>query len=155
MPQPPARCPPRRAPHHRRRAGHRVPPERPYTGLGFAGVDVFLVLSGYLVTAGLLRDTQRLGRPRFARFWQRSFKWLLPAATLVLLGVPIYATVFMPLFRRTAAASDVAWTAIYLGNWHFMKRGPGNSREPRAIGRLSSSGRRPSQRRGARRHRPS
>lgn len=50
---------------------------------GFAGVDVFFVLSGYLITAGLLADTAKHGRPRFARFWQRRFLRLLPAATLV------------------------------------------------------------------------
>ncbi|SHJ84834.1 Acyltransferase family protein [Tessaracoccus bendigoensis DSM 12906] len=92
----------------------------PRLGLGFAGVDVFFVLSGYLITSGLLRDTQLYGRPQFAKFWQRRFKRLLPAATLVLLGVLTYATFFIPLFRRTAASEDVAWTALYLANWHFM-----------------------------------
>lgn len=92
----------------------------PYLGPGFAGVDVFFVLSGYLITSGLLRDTQRYGHPQFAQFWQRRFKRLLPAATLVLLAVLTYATFFMPLFRRTAAANDVTWTAVYLANWHFM-----------------------------------
>lgn len=92
----------------------------PHLGLGFAGVDVFFVLSGYLITAGLLRDTQLHGRPRYAKFWQRRFKRLLPAATLVLLTVLVYATFFMPLFRRTAASWDVFWTSLYMANWHFM-----------------------------------
>ena len=92
----------------------------PFLGLGFAGVDVFFVLSGYLITAGLLRDTARYGRPQFAKFWQRRFKRLLPAATLILLLVLVYATFFAPLFRRAGLSWDVFWTSIYLGNWHFM-----------------------------------
>ncbi|AQP47556.1 hypothetical protein BW730_08700 [Tessaracoccus aquimaris] len=88
---------------------------------GFAGVDVFFVLSGYLITAGLLADTAKHGRPRFARFWQRRFLRLLPAATLVLIAVLTYATFLMPVYRRAAAAGDVGWTAVYLANWHFME----------------------------------
>ena len=56
----------------------------PHMSPGFVGVDVFFVLSGYLITAGLLRDTERFGQPRFAAFWQRRFKRLLPAVTLLL-----------------------------------------------------------------------
>lgn len=92
----------------------------PRMGLGFAGVDVFFVLSGYLITAGLLRDTIKHGRPQFAKFWQRRFRRLLPAATLILLLVLIYATFFMPLFRKAAASWDIFWTVLYLGNWRFM-----------------------------------
>lgn len=92
----------------------------PGLAFGFSGVDVFFVLSGFLITTGLLRDTQRYGRPQFAKFWQRRFKRLLPAATLVLLLVLAYTTFFTPLFRKAAAADDVTWTAVYLGNWHFM-----------------------------------
>ncbi|MBK7819549.1 MAG: acyltransferase [Tessaracoccus sp.] len=93
----------------------------PRMGLGFAGVDVFFVLSGYLITAGLLRDVERDGRPRFASFWQRRFKRLLPAAALALLVVLAYATFMLPLHRRAAASWDVFWTALYVGNWHFLE----------------------------------
>ena len=93
----------------------------PGLGSGFAGVDVFFVLSGYLITAGLLADTAKHGRPRFARFWQRRFQRLLPAATLVLLAVLTYATLLAPYYRRTALADDTAWTSAYLANWHFMQ----------------------------------
>ncbi|HMS37995.1 MAG TPA: acyltransferase, partial [Arachnia sp.] len=95
----------------------------PGMGLGFAGVDVFFVLSGYLITAGLLRDVGRDGGPRYASFWQRRFKRLLPAAALALLVVLAYATYLLPLHRRSAASWDVFWTALYVGNWHFMGSG--------------------------------
>lgn len=92
----------------------------PGMGLGFAGVDVFFVLSGYLITAGLLRDTVRHGKPQYGKFWQRRFRRLLPAATLVLLAVLAYATFVMPLFRKASASWDILWTVLYLGNWRFM-----------------------------------
>jgi peptidoglycan/LPS O-acetylase OafA/YrhL len=95
----------------------------PGMGLGFAGVDVFFVLSGYLITAGLLRDVERDGRPGYASFWRRRFTRLLPAAALALLVVLAYATYLLPLHRRAAASWDVFWTALYVGNWHFMGSG--------------------------------
>ena len=47
----------------------------PWMEPGFAGVDVFFVLSGYLITAGLLADQQANGRPRLARFWPDFHNW--------------------------------------------------------------------------------
>src|SRR3954471_13022630 len=52
---------------------------------GFIGVDVFFVLSGYLVTQLLLRDVHGQGRIGFARFYSRRFRRLLPASFVVLL----------------------------------------------------------------------
>ena len=56
---------------------------------GFIGVDVFFVLSGYLVTQLLLRDLAGNGRIRFGRFYARRYRRLLPAAfvTLVVTAV--------------------------------------------------------------------
>ncbi|NHB84062.1 acyltransferase [Tessaracoccus sp. HDW20] len=68
----------------------------PYLAPGFAGVDIFFVLSGYLITAGLLRDVDTHGRPRFTLFWQRRFRRLLPAASVVLLVVLIYDSTVLP-----------------------------------------------------------
>ena len=52
---------------------------------GFVGVDVFFVLSGYLVTTVLLRDVEDHGRVRLARFYARRVRRLLPAAVAVIL----------------------------------------------------------------------
>lgn len=87
---------------------------------GFAGVDIFFVLSGFLITSGLLADTEKHGRPRFALFWQRRFQRLMPAAALLLVTVLTYATFVMPVYRRSKTGDDAAWTTVYLANWHFM-----------------------------------
>ncbi|SHJ84854.1 Peptidoglycan/LPS O-acetylase OafA/YrhL, contains acyltransferase and SGNH-hydrolase domains [Tessaracoccus bendigoensis DSM 12906] len=93
----------------------------PGLGAGFAGVDVFFVLSGYLITAGLISDSNRFGRPRLARFWQRRFRRLLPAASLLLLAVLVHASFALPVYRRVGVSEDAMWTVIYLANWHFMQ----------------------------------
>ena len=55
---------------------------------GFVGVDVFFVLSGYLVTGVLLRDRELHGRIRFGRFYARRVRRLLPASVVTLLVSP-------------------------------------------------------------------
>ena len=92
----------------------------PGAGLGCAGVAVFFVQPGPPTTAGLFRDVASHGRPRYGRFWQRRFRRLLPAAALALLAVLVYASFFVPLYRRVDLTWDVVWTSLYLGNWHFM-----------------------------------
>lgn len=54
---------------------------------GFLGVDMFFVLSGFLITTHLVRDADATGRPRFAQFWVRRARRLLPALLVVLLAV--------------------------------------------------------------------
>jgi peptidoglycan/LPS O-acetylase OafA/YrhL len=54
---------------------------------GFLGVDMFFVLSGFLITAHLVRDADASGRPRLAEFWVRRARRILPALLAVLLTV--------------------------------------------------------------------
>lgn len=54
---------------------------------GFLGVDMFFVLSGFLITTHLVRDADATGRPRFAQFWVRRARRLLPPLLAVLLAV--------------------------------------------------------------------
>src|SRR6266446_371544 len=56
---------------------------KPFSG-GFVGVDVFFVLSGFLVTRLLLRDIARSRSIQFGRFYSRRFRRLLPAAFVTL-----------------------------------------------------------------------
>lgn len=83
---------------------------------GFVGVDVFFVLSGFLITSLLLHESDR-GDVSLAAFWARRIRRLLPAATLVLL-VTLAATPFLlpeTQFRRTG--EQVLAAALYAQNW--------------------------------------
>ncbi|MDY5589220.1 MAG: acyltransferase family protein [Arcanobacterium sp.] len=92
----------------------------PRMSAGYIGVDMFFVLSGYLITTGLVRDVEIYGRPRLARFWSRRFKRLLPAALLTIVAVAIWAKFFAPLYRRPDLGTDIWWTIFYLANWRFV-----------------------------------
>lgn len=56
---------------------------------GFAGVDVFFVISGFVITLGLLRETEANGRVDVGAFWARRARRILPAATLVLVAIAV------------------------------------------------------------------
>jgi peptidoglycan/LPS O-acetylase OafA/YrhL len=87
---------------------------------GFIGVDVFFVLSGYLVTQLLLRDLDQGGRIQLRRFYARRFRRLLPAAVVVLLATAI-------VFPGIGAPTDLAdaegalrAASLYVANWFFI-----------------------------------
>jgi len=89
---------------------------------GFIGVDVFFVLSGFLITDLLVKEAARTGRISFVQFYARRTRRLLPAAMLVL-TVTLVASllVLSPLEQFRYATSAVA-TAIYASNLHFMRQ---------------------------------
>lgn len=90
---------------------------------GFVGVDVFFVLSGFLVTGILLADLQAEGTVRLGAFFARRVKRLLPAA-LVVLAVVVGAAflVFSPV-RAESTLVDAVSAAGLLSNWHFGLEG--------------------------------
>ena len=84
---------------------------------GFLGVDVFFVLSGYLITSLLLSERVKQGSVNLRRFWARRARRLLPAVLLVV--------AFALLATSTIARDDLAKTRgdalaslVYLTNWH-------------------------------------
>jgi len=83
------------------------------------GVDVFLLLSGFLVTLSLLRTVERQGRVRFLAHYARTFRRILPPAMVTLVGVIVATVLFLPRTRWQAVASDVAHAAIQDVNWHL------------------------------------
>lgn len=89
---------------------------------GFIGVDVFFVLSGYLVTQLLLRDHRACGRIRFARFYSRRFRRLLPAAFVALVATAIvYTAIASPGEMQTAIGGFKA-AFTYVTNWFFIRQ---------------------------------
>ncbi|MFF4602664.1 acyltransferase family protein [Streptomyces sp. NPDC001339] len=83
---------------------------------GFLGVDVFFVLSGYLITDLLLAEHHRGGRIDLRGFWVRRARRLLPALALVLLTATCAATVLHP-HRLATAAGDLFSAATFTNNW--------------------------------------
>jgi peptidoglycan/LPS O-acetylase OafA/YrhL len=91
-----------------------------YLAGGFLGVDLFFVLSGFLITKLLLADGSRAGRIRFARFWARRARRLFPALGATLLGVALYAALFASPEERADIRADAWATMLYVPNWRAV-----------------------------------
>jgi peptidoglycan/LPS O-acetylase OafA/YrhL len=90
---------------------------------GFLGVDLFFVLSGYLITGLLLDEHRRSGRIDLRAFWSRRVRRLFPALVLVLLAVCAWVWWATPVETWAARRADVLWTLFYGANWHFVAAG--------------------------------
>ena len=90
---------------------------------GFVGVDIFFVISGFLITGLLLREHERTGRISFREFYARRVRRILPAAlvTLVLTCVAARAVFFDS--RALQTYEDSVWAALSLANWHLASNG--------------------------------
>ncbi len=89
---------------------------------GFVGVDIFFVVSGFLITGLLLREVSTTGRIRFARFYARRAKRLLPAGTLVLAVTALGSWLLLPASRWPAISVDISAAALFVVNWVFADR---------------------------------
>ncbi len=87
---------------------------------GFLGVDVFFVLSGYLITSILISDVVATGRVRFANFWARRARRLLPAVILLVLVCAIEVNGSSDVSSWALRRSDLISTLFYYANWHFI-----------------------------------
>jgi peptidoglycan/LPS O-acetylase OafA/YrhL len=86
---------------------------------GFAGVDVFFVISGFLITGHLLREYQKTGRVALLDFWGRRAKRLVPAAALVLTVTWLASRLILPATRLADTASQIRASALYYQNWQL------------------------------------
>jgi len=86
---------------------------------GFLGVDVFFVLSGYLITSLLLAERRRKGRVGFKAFWMRRARRLLPAVLLVVF-VCLLATSTIARDDLARTRGDALSSLVYLTNWHLI-----------------------------------
>lgn len=88
---------------------------------GFLGVDVFFVLSGYLITSLLLREFASRGTISLTDFWSRRVRRLLPAVLLLVIACLLEVTVIQSeLAVRGTRRLDVLSTLLYYANWHFI-----------------------------------
>jgi peptidoglycan/LPS O-acetylase OafA/YrhL len=95
----------------------------PFLGGGYVGVDVFFVLSGFLITGLLLVYAERRGRVSLGRFYARRARRILPAAALTLLATDLVATHLLNFVRARQAVSDSVWAAAFGANVHFAQQG--------------------------------
>lgn len=84
---------------------------------GFTGVDVFFVLSGFLITDHLVRELEKRGRISLPQFWARRARRLLPAAILVLIFVTAATLIWVPDTRWSQFGSEILASTFYVENW--------------------------------------
>ncbi len=90
---------------------------------GYLGVDLFFVLSGFLITSLLLREHATAGRIGLAGFWARRARRLLPALGLMLLGVALFAATIATAREVETMRGDVWATIGYVANWRAITSG--------------------------------
>src|SRR4051794_37739443 len=88
---------------------------------GFLGVDVFFVISGYLITCLLLSDWQQTNGIGLKRFWYRRARRLLPALFAMLFVVSLYAILFLPDVLDQLRGEVIA-ALLYVENWFLVFR---------------------------------
>ena len=86
---------------------------------GFVGVDVFFVISGFLITTQLLREVDRSGRVSLAGFWARRARRLLPAALVTLLATAVATIVFVPRLYWEQFLTEIGASTAYVQNWQL------------------------------------
>ena len=89
---------------------------------GFLGVDVFFVLSGFLITSLLVQEWTSTGRIALRAFWLRRARRLLPALFVVLLVAAAYA-ISLPEQQQHDLRGDSLATLAYVSNWWFVVSG--------------------------------
>ncbi len=90
---------------------------------GFLGVDLFFVLSGYLITTLLVTEFSGSGGIVLTQFWLRRARRLLPALVVVLVGCAIYATLFASPTQISTIRDDSLASLFYVANWRFIVSG--------------------------------
>ncbi len=86
---------------------------------GFIGVDVFFVVSGFLITGTLLREAEETGSVSLSGFYARRVRRLLPASSLVLMATAVIVRFLLPVVRQRTFGLDIAAAAGYFVNWRF------------------------------------
>lgn len=90
---------------------------------GFIGVDVFFVISGYLITGLIAEEIDRTGRLSIRTFYARRVRRILPAALTVLLATWIAAKLVFSQARVDQTVHDIVWSLLFASNINFARAG--------------------------------
>jgi peptidoglycan/LPS O-acetylase OafA/YrhL len=90
---------------------------------GYVGVDVFFVLSGFLITGILLSRATKKGYVSLSDFYVRRARRILPAAALTLVATDIAAYYLLNFVRAREAVSDSIWASVFAANIDFARQG--------------------------------
>ena len=92
----------------------------PWTPGGFVGVDVFFVISGFLITGKLWRESQQPGGLNITRFYAWRIRRLLPAALVAIAVITVFGLLLAAPLDRSELAADGAASALSLANMRFI-----------------------------------
>ena len=90
---------------------------------GYIGVDVFFVISGFVITGVLLRERSSTARTSILSFYGRRCRRILPAATLVIVVTVALSYYFLGIGAGGRTATDGRWATVFLANFHFSALG--------------------------------
>lgn len=94
--------------------------EIPWISGGFIAVNLFFVLSGYLVTNVILTELDRTGTVSLRTFYARRVRRLLPAALVAIVATSLVFVLIEPITRRVSIVGDAQSALLYVANWRFI-----------------------------------
>ncbi|MPV49579.1 acyltransferase family protein [Pseudactinotalea sp. HY160] len=86
---------------------------------GYVGVDIFFVISGYLITGLMIREIAREGRLSFRGFYGRRIRRILPAASAALAAITVAGVLILPMNRWTDLGHEALATTFFGQNWYL------------------------------------
>jgi peptidoglycan/LPS O-acetylase OafA/YrhL len=90
---------------------------------GFVGVDVFFVISGYVITQLLLREAPKGARRGLADFYTRRIRRIVPAATATLVVTMVAAALLLGARMNPMLPGDVRWASLFAANFRLISTG--------------------------------
>ncbi|WP_320536346.1 acyltransferase family protein [Pseudarthrobacter sp. IC2-21] len=90
---------------------------------GFVGVDIFFVISGFLITGHLLREHDKTGKISFLSFYRRRTLRIVPAAVVVLIFTAAVSFIAFNAARASTVLQDSIWALLFSANWRFAIAG--------------------------------
>src|SRR6187402_3292258 len=95
----------------------------PFLPGGFVGVDVFFVISGFLISQLLFREVEKSGRLSIPGFYARRARRILPAATLVTVATVVASAIWLSAVDLLTVVKDALWAVFFAANIHFAAVG--------------------------------